>query len=48
MKGRFRSAWMRWASLAGKRDKVKLAEANRASADKGGCPCLQTVLAVVC
>ena len=41
MKGRFRSACMRWANLAGKSDRVKLAEESRASAESGGRPCLQ-------
>lgn len=40
MNGRFRSAWIRDASRAGRRESVKLAEARRASFDNGGRPCL--------
>ena len=41
MNGRFRSACIRCANLAGKSDNVKLAEENNASAERGGRPCLQ-------
>lgn len=41
MKGRFRNAWIREASRAGRRDRVKLAEARRASLFNGGRPCLR-------
>lgn len=40
MKGRFRRAWIRAASRAGRRERVKLADARRASLDRGGRPCL--------
>lgn len=40
MKGRFRRAWMRQASLAGRRERVKFADARRASLVSGGRPCL--------
>lgn len=40
MKGRFRRACNRCASRTGKSDKVKLAEENSASAERGGGPCL--------
>ena len=32
---------MRWASLIGRRERVKLAESKRVSAERGGRPCLQ-------
>jgi methylphosphotriester-DNA--protein-cysteine methyltransferase len=40
MKGRFRRAWMRCASRMGKRERVKLADENSASVERGGRPCL--------
>jgi hypothetical protein len=40
MNGRLRSAWMRCAKRIGRRESVKFAEENRASADRGGRPCL--------
>ena len=40
MNGRFRSAWIRCAKRIGRRERVKFAEEKRASADRGGRPCL--------
>ena len=40
MNGRLRRAWIREANRAGRRDCVKFAEANNASLDRGGRPCL--------
>lgn len=41
MNGRFRSAWMRWARRMGRRERVKFADENNASVDRGGRPCLR-------
>lgn len=41
MNGRFRKDWIRWASRIGRRERVKLADENNASVERGGRPCLE-------
>jgi hypothetical protein len=44
IKGRFRRAWIRCASRIGRRERVKLADENKASVESGGGPCLSTIV----
>jgi methylphosphotriester-DNA--protein-cysteine methyltransferase len=44
MKGRFRRACIRCASRIGRRERVKFAEENRASVERGGRPCLREIV----
>lgn len=37
-------AWIRWARRIGRRERVKRAEERRASAERGGRPCLEEVM----
>lgn len=39
MNGRFRRAWIRWANLHGRIDRVKFADAKRDFGVIGGRPC---------
>lgn len=41
MNGRLRRAWIREANRAGRRERVKFAEASSASLESGGRPCLE-------
>ncbi len=40
MKGRLRNAWIRCARRTGIKERLKLAEEKRVSAERGGRPCL--------
>ena len=43
MNGRLRSDWIRWAKRIGRSERVKFADENNASAERGGRPWLEKV-----